>query len=615
MNLREYYDGKEFHAYEFMGAHCVERGVVFRTYAPAASAVSVIGEFNDWTDTPCHRVENGQFWEVWIENAKAGQMYKFRIYQQGGAFKDHADPYAFYSEMRPGTASVIYDRRKYHFHDEAWMKQRSEMWDQPLNIYEMHLGSWRRKGDPMAHAAAIDAAKNAGKGIDVSDGWYRYEEIAEMLIPYLKKHHYNAVEFLPLSEYPADESWGYQTAGFFSATARYGDPDGLKKLIDRCHEEGIRVILDIVCVHFVTNDYALWKYDGSHLYEYPNDAVGKSEWGSCNFEHSRGDVCSFLNSASHFWLNDYHFDGLRFDAVGNLIYWQGDVNRGVNYNTVRFIQNMNMGLKAAFPGVMLIAEDSSAYDGVTRPVFAGGLGFDYKWDMGWMNDTLKFFQIDPQYRPENYHKLTFSMSYFYNEKYLMPFSHDEVVHGKATILQKMAGNYEMKFPQGRALYLYMYTHPGKKLNFMGNEIGQFREWDEKREQDWSLLDYPIHRQFHDFIVELSDIYEKQPSLWEKDYEREGFEWVEADAVQQCIYAFIRKSAGGKSILCMFNFSGQPQRFTYRPAGKKKLELLVDTDDKRFGGNTDYGNQKSALVAEHETELLLPAFSGRAYLMD
>ena len=422
---------------------------------------------------------------------------------------------------------------------------------------------------------------------------------------------------MPLNEYPADGSWGYQATGFFSATSRYGTPDGLKKLVDRLHQADISVILDIVTVHFATNDYALARYDGTQLYEYPNDAVNVSEWGSCNFNHSRGDIASFLNSASAFWLDKYHFDGLRFDAVGNLIYWMGDERRGVNTNTVEFLKKMNSGLKRLYPDTMLIAEDSSAYPGVTKPVPEGGLGFDYKWDMGWMNDTLNFFRTDPPYRGQEYHKLTFSMAYFYNERYLLPLSHDEVVHGKATIIQKMAGDYDRKFPQARALYLYMFLHPGKKLNFMGNEFAQFREWDEKRQQDFMLLKYPVHDAFHRYFRDLGALYLKYPALWQEDYVEDGFHWLSADDTEHVVYAFERRTMG-QTILCVFNLSDQRQEFLYGEeqgaaravAGSTLgLQLLIDSDDERYGGGTRVTGKIRPLVEPIE----LPPFTGRAYL--
>lgn len=610
MDLRDFYDGEEFEAYDYLGAHPDGDGVVFRTYAPAAADVSVIGEWDGWEENGMHHVGNGQFWECRQEDARPGQMYKFRIYRQDGGYTDHADPYAFSSELRPGTASVIADLSSWKFHDEEWLAERAVNFDRPLNIYELHLGSWRRKDDPEEHVRALDAAKKAGEGIDVSDGWFHYDEIGGQLIPYLKENHFNCVEIMPLNEYPADESWGYQALGFFSATSRYGRPEGLQKLIDQLHGAGISAVLDIVTVHFAVNDYGLWHYDGTPLYEYPNQDVSHSEWGSCNFSHSRGDVQSFLNSASDFWISKYHFDGLRFDAVGNLIYWQGDESRGVNTNTIEFLRKMNGGLKRRHRDVMLIAEDSSAWPGVTKSVDEGGLGFDYKWDMGWMNDTLNYFRTDPPYRPVNYHKLTFSMQYFYNERYILPLSHDEVVHGKATIIQKMAGGYDRKFPQARVLYLYMFLHPGKKLNFMGNEIAQFREWDEKREQDWELLKYPAHDGFHRYFAELCGLYLEHSALWEMDYDRNGFEWLEADAADRCVYVFRRRSST-EGILCLFNFSDSVQRYTYCCGGEEQIDLLIDTDDVRFGGATAKPAE-TVIIPKGGRDIMLPPFSGRCY---
>ncbi|MGN0364019.1 MAG: 1,4-alpha-glucan branching protein GlgB [Bilifractor sp.] len=614
MDLKDFYDGQEFYAFDYLGAQCQKRGVVFRTYAPNAEAVSVIGEFNGWTDTQMEKVENGQFWEVKVRNAKPGQMYKFRIYGPDGSCRDHADPYAFFSEKRPGTASVIYNRNGYEFHDADWMWTRRDRKKEPLNIYEMHLGSWRRRDDPEIHARALDDAKAQGIGIDVSDGWYTYDELVGQIVPYLQENHYNYLEIMPLNEYPADESWGYQSLGFFSATSRYGNPDGLKRLIDTCHLHGIGVILDVVTVHFAVNDYGLWRYDGTPLYEHDLADRSTSEWGSCNFNHSRGDVRSFLNSASEYWLKDFHFDGLRFDAVGNLIYWQGDQNQGTDENAIAFLKNMNNGLKKIDGNVMLIAEDSSAYPNVTAPVSRGGLGFDYKWDMGWMNDTLNYFRTPPQERMGAYHKLTFSMQYFYNESYLLPLSHDEVVHGKATIMQKMAGDYEDKFPQGRALYIYMMTHPGKKLNFMGNEIGQLREWDEKREQDWFLTKYPIHDAYHRFTVDMNALYMQHSAFWQKDYDRVGFQWIEADDTRQCVYVY-RRTSDTEGILCFFNFSRQEQTYLYRPTGDENLHLLIDSDDCIYNGTTP----EEKLIQRIEVRkrkgavpITLPPYSARLY---
>ena len=471
MDFYGFYTGKIFDAYEYLGAHPDKDGTTFRTFAPAASRITVIGEFNDWQEWELNKTYDGNFWECYARGAKPGMMYKYRIYRQDGSCVEHCDPYGFGMELRPAFASIIRDLSHYKFKDSKWMQKRSVCKDKPLNIYELHFGSFKKPSEK-------------------ADDWYTYVEMIDILIPYLRENDYNYIEIMPLSEHPCDESWGYQNTGFFSPTARYGTAEELMKFIDACHKNDIGVIMDFVPVHFAVDHYALADYDGTALYEYPHQDVGVSEWGSCNFMHSRGEVRSFLQSAANYWLSVYHVDGIRMDAISRIIYWQGEPARGVNNNAVDFIREMTRGLKTMHPTAMLSAEDSTSFEGVTKPVDQGGLGFDYKWDMGWMNDTLDYFRTAPEYRSRDYHKLTFSMMYYYNDDFLLPLSHDEVVHGKATIAQKMYGEYEEKFPQARAFYMYMYAHPGKKLNFMGNEIGQLREWDEKREQDWDILKYP-----------------------------------------------------------------------------------------------------------------------------
>lgn len=562
MNFQKFYAGDAFDAYSFLGAHQMEQGYVFRTYAPAALRVSVIGEFSGWEEIPMQKIYDGQFYEVEIPEAKERQLYKYRVVRKDGSFIDHADPYAFWSEKRPGTASALYDL-EYRFSDDSWMKSRNDRKRSALNIYEVHAGSWMRKN------------KWDGK-TDPAAGWLTYTELADKLIPYLKENHFNAVELMPLAEYPADESWGYQETGFYSATSRYGEPQGLQYLVDQCHQNDISVILDVVTVHFAVNDYALWNFDGTALYEYPHPAVGYSEWGSCNFMHSRGDVRSFLQSACAFWLDRYHFDGLRFDAVGNLIYWQGDSVRGINHDAVKFMQRMNAGLKTLYPEAMLIAEDSTPYLGTTRPVSQNGLGFDYKWDLGWMNDTLKFMGEDPAERGRDIGKLLFSMEYFYNESYLLPLSHDEVVHGKGTIVNKMHGDFDVRMQQARLLYFYMFTHPGKKLNFMGNELARTREWDEKVDLDWEALLSPVHAGFQTYFRRLNDVYMQNPALWENDYERTSFRWISKAEGGDAVLAFTR-SAGGRDLLAILNFSDQEVSFATDLADQ--ASLVLDTHDK------------------------------------
>lgn len=564
MDFHGFYTGKIFNAYQYLGAHITDSGVVFRTFAPGAQKVSLIGECSQWREYEMNRVYDGSFWECYVDGASAGSMYKYRIYEKSGSCVDHCDPYGFGMELRPNSASIVRDLNSYQFHDSAWMLSRSDCKNRPLNIYELHFGSFRKPSERV-------------------DDWYTYEEMADILIPYLKQNGYNYLEIMPLNEHPCDESWGYQSTGFFSPTSRYGTADQLKAFVDACHQNGIGVIMDFVPVHFAVDGYALAQFDGTALYEYPHAAVGVSEWGSLNFMHSRGEVRSFLQSAANYWLAEFHVDGLRMDAISRMIYWQGDPGRGVNLDAVKFLQYMNRGLKTLHPTAILIAEDSTSYPNVTKSVSENGLGFDYKWDMGWMNDTLDYCRTAPAYRGMNYHKLTFSMMYYYHDQFLLPLSHDEVVHGKATILQKMNGHYEKKFPQARILYMYMYAHPGKKLNFMGNEIGQLREWDEKRQQDWNLLDFPVHREFHRFMMDLNHIYLQHLALSEKDYDPDGFRWLDCHQEERCIYAFERIGSSER-IIAVFNFSNCEQIYQLKVRNSQTVQVLLSSNWVIYGGD-------------------------------
>ena len=595
MDINEFYRGEAFDAYSWYGAHTSPEGTLFRTYAPHASKVAVVGDFCGWKDMPMTPVGDGRSFELLVPEATEGMRYKYRIYDRSGHFIDHCDPYGFGMELRPGTCSVIRDLTGFEFTDREWLEQRSDCRDRPLNIYEMHLGSWKRVSD------------------EDENGWYTYSELAEMLPDYLAEYGYNYVEFMPLSEHPADESWGYQITGFFAPTSRYGTPLQLMELINALHAKGIGVIMDFVPVHFAVDHYALTEYDGTKLYEFEDDDAGYNEWGSRNFIHSRGEVRSFLCSAADYWLSVYHIDGLRMDAVRNLIYWNGRDYLGENRYAIRFVKDMNCGLKARHPSAILAAEDSSAHPKVASPVFDGGLGFDYKWDLGWMHDTLEYFQSAPMYRTRDYHKLTFSMLYFYNEKYILPLSHDEVVHGKATILQKMNGQYEDKFPQARALYMYMIAHPGKKLNFMGSEFGQLREWDEKRQQDWDMLKYPLHDSFREYIRRLNRIYLTHTAL-HYDYDPTNFSWDDCSSTDRCVYAIRRKSAGG-DILTVLNFSDWFQSGYSVDIGEGfTAELLLDSDSQLYSGNTPEGET----VFRQEgcrLDMDIPPYSGRMFLLD
>lgn len=594
MDIYGFYKGDCFNAYEYLGAHLESKGTIFRTYAPNAMKVSVVGDFSDWKDLPMEQVADGNFYELFCPKAKSGMRYKYRIYDKKGEFIDHCDPYGYSSEVRPGTCSVIRSL-DYKFHDTRWLNKRTDGKDKAMNIYEVHLGSWRKPEQKEGCAE-----------------WYNYSEIADELINYVLECGYNYIEFMPLSEHPCDESWGYQITGFFAPTSRYGTPQQLMELVDKCHKKNIGVIMDFVPVHFAVDHYGLTEYDGTKLYEYPDNSIGYNEWGSRNFMHSKGEVRSFLQSAANYWLSVYHFDGLRMDAVRNIIYWNGDENRGENHVAINFVRNMNRGLKLRHPSAMLIAEDSSAYPHVTQSLENGGLGFDYKWDLGWMHDTLEYFQCPPMYRTRDYHKLTFSMIYFYSERFIMPFSHDEVVHGKATIVQKMNGDYDNKFPQARALYMYMTVHPGKMLNFMGNEFGQLREWDEKREQDWDMLKYPIHDAFREYIKALNMIYLKYNAL-HYDYDPLNFEWSDCNSADRCVYAIRRKSAQGH-ILAVMNFSDWEQKdYSVIVGDDWKEKLLINSDDCRYGGTTT--DNKAIFRRDGEKLVMdIPAYSGAIFLL-
>lgn len=601
MDIHQFFLGNAFDAHTYFGAHVTEQGVVFRTLAPNAAAVDLIWEGGDWEPIPMQRIHDGGVYELTVPEAVAGQMYKYRITPQNpdGDIIDHCDPYGFGMELRPNNASIIRDLSSYTFHDKKWLAQRGSHRKKPVNIYEVHLGSWRTNpNDP--------------------NGWYTYEEIAPKLVDYVKKAGYNYIEFMPLSEHPADCSWGYQNTGFFSPTSRYGTAHQLMQLVDTCHQAGIGVILDFVPVHFAVDGYALNHYDGTTLYEYPEKEDNYSEWGSCNFIHARGEVCSFLQSCANYWLSVFHFDGLRMDAVSRLIYWGGDASRGINPASITFLKRMNQGLHQLHPDSMLIAEDSTNYEGVTCPVEYGGLGFDYKWDMGWMNDTLDYFKKTPEERRAQYHKLTFSMAYFPQEHYLLPLSHDEVVHGKAAIVQKMYGDYEQKFPQARALYLYMMAHPGKKLNFMGSELGHMREWDEARELDWMLLQYPIHDAFRHFTEELNRLYLSNDAFWQSEYDPAHFQWLDCQADGTCLYAFLRRG-GTHTVAAAFNFGDTPApSYRLHMPFACRARVLLHTEWQRFGGALPEETPAVRSRAAREGHVLtfpVPAFSGLVLELD
>ena len=593
-NLKDFYDGNSFDDYTYLGAHKADSGYTFRVYAPRAVRVTLIGEFNGWLEYDLIRPKNSNFFEGTFVDVKPNMMYKYRVYSTPDEFVEHSDPYGFGMELRPGSASIIRELDEFKFTDDEWMAKRDVGYNNPVNIYELHLASWRQKED---------------------GSWYTYTETGEMLVPYLKENGYTHVELMPITEHPADESWGYQNTCFYSPTSRYGTPAELMQMINHLHNNDIGGILDFVPIHFAVDGYGLGKFDGQALYEYPSDHVGCSEWGSYNFNFGRGEVRSFLQSAANYWLKEYHFDGLRMDAVSRAIFWLGDVKRGVNECAIKFIQTMNQGLKKRHKGIMLIAEDSTNYLKVTAPVEYDGLGFDYKWDMGWMNDTLEFFKLPPLYRTKSINKLTFSMAYFYNELYLLPLSHDEVVHGKATIIQKMWGSYEQKFPQARLLYMYMYTHPGKKLNFMGNEIGQFREWDEKREQDWFLKKYPLHDSFMRYIRDISRVYVNTSALYNSEYNSKSFTWHKMGTKDRALAIYERGCGEDGRYIVFLNFSDVPvEEFEFEIENEISLELIINTEADIYSGSIKTGTTeiKAEITEDRNTNISvnMPPFSGQ-----
>ena len=609
-----FHQGKDFRCYRKFGAHAQGgKGFHLALWAPRVKSVHVIGEFDGWRDgipMACVDLPGGSQSDIWtcfVPGAIDGMLYKFRIETLSGEVLYKADPFAFFAEKRPGTASRLAgpNTLKHRWNDEEWIKQRKSEshFKKPMNIYEVHLGSWKQHG------------KNAEDPV-----FFSYRELAKELTSYVKDMGYTHVELMPVMEHPFDGSWGYQTTGYYAPTSRYGLPKDFKYLIDCFHQAGIGVILDWVPGHFCRDAHGLCRFNGSELFESEEHV----EWGTYKFDYSRPEVRSFLISNAIFWLEEYHVDGIRVDGVSSMLYLNYGIDdpaqkrfnhKGGEEDLVAqaFLQELNEVIGRLHPDVFTVAEESTAWPLVTYPTEEGGLGFHYKWDMGWMNDTLNYFRTAPEYRPENYHKLTFSMMYYYDARFLLPLSHDEVVHGKATIMQKMSGDYEYKFPQARSLYMYMYAHPGKKLNFMGNEIGQFREWDEKREQDWMLLDYPLHAGFARFMKDLNKLYLEHSAFWEKDYEADGFQWIDCHQEGCCIYVFERRSKKERMI-SLFNFSDQEQVYELHISDAQKLKELLNSNLAVYGG-TQKRKSATKAIKDGKIVLTLPPYSSVYYLAE
>ena len=580
--LEVFHTGDSVRAYDFLGAHLVNRndknGVVFRVWAPTARSVSVAGDFNNWNNEANYMYNIGYgVWEVFVEGVKQFCTYKYCIESEYGDRLMKADPYAFHAQTRPGQASVVYDIESYSWNDSEWFNKRKEnnISSSPMNIYEIHAGSWRKYPD---------------------GNFFNYQKLADELIPYLKEMHYTHVQLMPIMEYPYDGSWGFQTTGYYAPTSRYGTPSDFMAFVDKLHGEGIGVILDWVPSNFPTDDFGLARFDGSPLYESNDPKTSKRDsWGTCLFNYARFEVTSFLVSCAMFWLDKYHIDGLRIGALSSMLYldygktegeWEPNKFGGKeNLDAVDFVKRLNTAVHMYHPDVMMFAEENTSWPKLTHKIEDGGLGFDFKWNMGWMNDMLHYMSLNPMWRPFNHDSLTFSFYYAFSEKFLLPISHDEVSHGKGSLIKQMPGKYDEQFAGVREFITYMYAHPGKKLVFMGTEIGQFDEWNHEEAIQWDLLEFEKHKKLRTFFKELNKFYLDCKPLYELDTVWKGFDWIHHDDYTNSVIAFKRTDKNGDEIVSVCNF--QPIRRDEYCIGVPKYGLydeVFNSDEERFGGS-------------------------------
>lgn len=580
--LEVFHTGDSVRAYDFLGAHLVNRndknGVVFRVWAPTARSVSVAGDFNNWNNEANYMYNIGYgVWEVFVEGVKEFCTYKYCIESEYGDRLMKADPYAFHAQTRPGQASVVYDIESYSWNDSEWFNKRKEnnISSSPMNIYEIHAGSWRKYPD---------------------GNFFNYQKLADELIPYLKEMHYTHVQLMPIMEYPYDGSWGFQTTGYYAPTSRYGTPSDFMAFVDKLHGEGIGVILDWVPSNFPTDDFGLARFDGSPLYESNDPKTSKRDsWGTCLFNYARFEVTSFLVSCAMFWLDKYHIDGLRIGALSSMLYldygktegeWEPNKFGGKeNLDAVDFVKRLNTAVHMYHPDVMMFAEENTSWPKLTHKIEDGGLGFDFKWNMSWMNDMLHYMSLNSMWRPFNHDSLTFSFYYAFSEKFLLPISHDEVSHGKGSLIKQMPGKYDEQFAGVRAFITYMYAHPGKKLVFMGTEIGQFDEWNHEEAIQWDLLEFEKHKKLRTFFKELNKFYLDCKPLYELDTVWKGFDWIHHDDYTNSVIAFKRTDKNGDEIVSVCNF--QPIRRDEYCIGVPKYGLydeVFNSDEERFGGS-------------------------------